>query len=88
MKRIPATSAIQPMILKKKMFSPKGEMAASENKKVKLDNTEKPKLVSSYQEVQKQPPEVFCSKRCKFKNLTNSQRNICVRVSFFIKKKN
>ena len=72
MKRIPATSAIQPMILKKKMFFPKGEMAASENKKVKLDNTEKPKLVSSYQEVQKQPPEVFCSKRCKFKNLTNS----------------
>ena len=29
------------MILKKNMFSPKGEMAASENKKVKFDNTEK-----------------------------------------------
>ena len=34
---------------------------------------------------QKQPPEVFCKKRCSQKFLQDSQENTCARVSFLIK---
>ena len=34
---------------------------------------------------QKQPPEVFCKKRCCLEILENSQENTCARICFLIK---
>ena len=38
-------------------------------------------------ERQKQPPEMFCKKRCFLETSQNSQENTCARVSFLIKLK-
>ena len=38
--------------------------------------------------LKKQPPEVFCKKRCSYKFCKISQQNTCARVSFFSNKQN
>ena len=55
-----------------------GDIIMKTGMRHKLFNSKKKKI-------QKQPPEMFFTKRCFIEILENSQENICARVSFLIK---